>query len=210
MSKLKLVLAAAAGAVALVGATAADAASMLFQFDAANSSIMVTDQGIPLIYCNSCGVTASLATPFGDLTIDEGQTQTFDFATFHVSGTGLETGVEVHANLAFTQPDAPSASSDGSASYGTLYIPFVGRLTLGGLTWDPVPQITTSDGSQFTVAFQDLGGFNIGDVTDQVSITVDHVAAGVPEPGTWALMIGGLGMAGAMLRRRRQLQGAVA
>jgi hypothetical protein len=27
---------------------------------------------------------------------------------------------------------------------------------------------------------------------------------GVPEPASWALMIGGLGMAGAMLRRRRQ------
>ena len=34
---------------------------------------------------------------------------------------------------------------------------------------------------------------------------VDQISAGVPEPSTWALMIGGFGVAGAMLRRRRTL-----
>ncbi len=34
---------------------------------------------------------------------------------------------------------------------------------------------------------------------------VDPNAGAVPEPATWALMIGGFGMAGAMLRRRRSL-----
>ena len=29
----------------------------------------------------------------------------------------------------------------------------------------------------------------------------------VPEPGTWALMIGGFGLAGALLRRRRAVTG---
>jgi len=33
--------------------------------------------------------------------------------------------------------------------------------------------------------------------------TVAQVSGGVPEPATWALMIGGFGMAGAALRRRR-------
>jgi len=35
---------------------------------------------------------------------------------------------------------------------------------------------------------------------------VDHfdvTAAGVPEPATWAMMIAGFGMSGAMIRRRR-------
>jgi hypothetical protein len=36
-------------------------------------------------------------------------------------------------------------------------------------------------------------------------ITVDPIPGGVPEPATWAMMIGGFGMAGAMLRRRRAL-----
>ena len=37
------------------------------------------------------------------------------------------------------------------------------------------------------------------------SFEVDNLAVGVPEPATWALMIGGFGMAGGMLRRRRAL-----
>ncbi|WP_293379098.1 PEPxxWA-CTERM sorting domain-containing protein [Phenylobacterium sp. SCN 70-31] len=35
--------------------------------------------------------------------------------------------------------------------------------------------------------------------------TADPVAAAVPEPGAWALMILGFGAAGAALRRRRGL-----
>lgn len=35
------------------------------------------------------------------------------------------------------------------------------------------------------------------------SMEVDNLAVAVPEPATWALMIGGFGMAGGMLRRRR-------
>lgn len=43
------------------------------------------------------------------------------------------------------------------------------------------------------------GGFSF---LDEVSFSD---GAGVPEPGAWALMIAGFGMAGAVLRRRRQM-----
>ena len=40
---------------------------------------------------------------------------------------------------------------------------------------------------------------NIGPLLDNVSLSI----AAVPEPATWAMMIGGVGMAGGALRRRR-------
>jgi len=41
------------------------------------------------------------------------------------------------------------------------------------------------------------------------NVAFSAVGGGVPEPGTWALMIGGFGMAGAMIRRRKALAGVV-
>lgn len=53
------------------------------------------------------------------------------------------------------------------------------------------------------------GVFNVNSDYDINSISVSYQADGpavaVPEPATWALMISGFGMAGAMFRRRRGL-----
>jgi hypothetical protein len=58
----------------------------------------------------------------------------------------------------------------------------------------------------------DFGGYNVNKVvlsSTGNSFEVDNAAgafqAGVPEPATWALMIGGFGLMGAALRRRRSL-----
>jgi hypothetical protein len=58
----------------------------------------------------------------------------------------------------------------------------------------------------------DLGGVRANRVvftSSNMSFELDNIAvAAVPEPATWALMIGGFGGAGAMLRRRRALTAA--
>jgi len=203
MTKFSIIGVAGVAAAALM-ATSANAASMLFQFDAANSSITVTQNDQ---HCfPGCSLTASLTTPFDDLTVDEGTSQTFDFAKFHI-GNGIGAGsATIQATLAFITPDVGPASSTGSANYFTIF----GALDGGNLTWNSIAPITTADGSVFSVAFNNLHGLTLGSrVTDGVTISVDHVGnqtPAVPEPATWGLFLAGFGLCGQALRRRKQAQ----
>jgi len=201
----KLVMAAVAAA-AIFTASTASAASMLFTIDPTLSSVTVTQDSGRHLGCafpsNGCTLSASLATPFTPMTIAQGASQTFDFANFTIDPNGVGTEkYDVSATLAFLTPQAGPASTGGTAKYFTLF----GLVSAGGLTWsDPVQTLTASDGSTFTVAFQDLKGAQFGNtVQDNVTLTVNSVAAAVPEPASWGLMIAGLGLTGFALRRRR-------
>ncbi|WP_293677462.1 PEPxxWA-CTERM sorting domain-containing protein [uncultured Phenylobacterium sp.] len=93
-----------------------------------------------------------------------------------------------------------------------------GAQTLSGPGIYTPPSGPAADGDQ-SVGFRvyyDFAGQNVKSVTfSSTPLSPGHVAnsfefdglaatfAVVPEPATWAMMIGGFGMAGAMLRRRR-------
>ena len=47
-----------------------------------------------------------------------------------------------------------------------------------------------------------IGGFSLLPFGAEYNYSIDNLAATVPEPGTWALMIGGFGLVGAAMRRR--------
>jgi Protein of unknown function (DUF642)/PEP-CTERM motif len=68
------------------------------------------------------------------------------------------------------------------------------------MTWQPggFTFVGTGDDT-ITLASLDPQNSNAGVFFDNVSVS----GPAVPEPASWALMIGGFGMAGAMLRRRR-------
>ncbi len=77
-------------------------------------------------------------------------------------------------------------------------------ITLGSATFNSMQDTTGRHGCDNCL---DYGFDQHADVTATFTQTV---TGGVPEPASWALMIGGFGMAGAALRRRRTAVAAAA
>lgn len=80
---------------------------------------------------------------------------------------------------------------------------YIGGQIINGLSFPSGNQISGESNGQ--VKFAVNGGPLIKGVTfssSQNSFEFDNLAAGVPEPATWGLMILGIGMVGGMMRRR--------
>ena len=76
-----------------------------------------------------------------------------------------------------------------------------GVVSYANLGWTLETYTFVATGTSSVLTFTDLNtGSPYGAALDNVSIS-----AGVPEPASWALMIGGFGLAGSALRRRRAL-----
>lgn len=76
----------------------------------------------------------------------------------------------------------------------------IGGTTLG-FTQYGGPDLFTLNGN--TPVFN-LGTFNLSSITSGAAqIRISAVTAAVPEPATWAMMIGGFGIVGASMRRRK-------
>ena len=81
-----------------------------------------------------------------------------------------------------------SAANDGSFGSGH------------NMAWKTGGFSFTGTGSSTTITLAAVTGGNGGVFFDKISV---DSAGGVPEPATWALMIGGFGLMGVSLRRRR-------
>jgi hypothetical protein len=174
--------------------------------------------------------SSELAVPGGEILVDDfegGPVQTGFTFTGGTLFTGSQTNVhDDPAGDASTYvvvlggPDVATLTTPTTISALSLYIGSVDTWnSISFYTGDNVlintilgPDLRAAAGGSSTVDvtdgrfFFDLAGQNVDAVTfssSQNSMEFDNIAASVPEPGVWAMMLLGMGGLGYALRRRR-------
>jgi hypothetical protein len=211
-------------AAAAMALTAASAHATVFTLDSytitANIGNADSNSGLTVD-------TKNLLNTSGGLDIDLGATnpQTFDLFKIYTPESSVnqddQNPVAITVSFDFSAPTPNTGGTVGGATQGNLIL--YGFFQDGSVNWNGdgvlnwtapgyanpgVMDISLSDGSFDTGILGLHGGSRDGYV---VQATFDWQndpngvisAGGVPEPATWALMIGGFGLAGASLRRRR-------
>jgi PEP-CTERM motif len=145
-------------------------------------------------------------------------TTTFDLFKIYTNEPNVDGGDTNHQPITvdfnFTAPghlgddvDGVTFAVDGSTNYGAV-------------TWNGPAVLNFANGDILTITLSpetfnsdthsnDLNNGSNHGAEVQGTFTLTHAAVvtagGVPEPASWALMIGGFGMAGVTLRRRRTM-----
>jgi hypothetical protein len=202
----------------LLGAVAAAAIAMVA--GAAQASVILNHEDAGGSFRTFRGADSA---PVGRLTVSSSQT---------IEGFGVDVDLNGDTTLDFLIFNSDSGAllySSGATAFadtgaGYKYSnPFSFTFDVG-VTYG-LAAISAAGGNYFVDAVANsVGGFNF--LTDNqnvsghtlqtglnccdvgTSLVVGNGAAAVPEPASWALMIGGFGLAGAALRRRRALVAA--
>ncbi len=117
-------------------------------------------------------------------------------------------GQTYQLSFAYSHNFSANTSAQGSVSVGDLIGLFSHDTgSTSAPDWRTFTSTFTALGPTSTLLFTNTQGGNNGGVLLD-SVAIRQVAA-APEPSTWAMMILGVGLAGAALRRRREAAGAL-
>ncbi len=218
----KRLLAGAAALAILTAASAASAATVVLDTTIAEAGTGTTSQFSFAQFDSSLGTLDSVSLFFeaaytddsGTLTNNQNGNNAVDYtvtggASVTVSGnnftpftatfgTGQTRVVTFARRTQNTQQSTGAFSGEGDAT-GTLDTNLSSFVGDGSVTFDfaRLSLFKVAPGSATLSIVPQVGG------TAQLTYNYTEATAAVPEPATWALMSGGFGGAGAMLRRRR-------
>ena len=201
-------------------AFAAQASATVFTLD----SITVASHGVGDGNGLEVGIISHI--PLDGLTFDLGDDdpQTFDLFTIYSDEGTVNAGEDTVAKpisvaFDFSAPFPNDVGPVGGATNGVRQL--FGLIQYGKLTWNDGGQTEFTWGMPGNQGLMLItlsqGNFGAGPIHGQLfGYTVratfdwdrDPVVTAVPEPATWALMIGGFGLAGGALRRRRTVAAA--
>jgi hypothetical protein len=176
-------------------------------FPTVGSGGYVAEDGsyVGFVYVNGNGSAQELTSSSSLATIALNETYTLTVALGNDMTSSSNNGGQLSANIALL--------ANGSIITGASLTGLV-PTDAGGVMTDYMVSFTTTGGANAGLIGDTLkiqlgqdAGHSDYPVAEFDNVRLDGTVSAVPEPSTWAMMLGGVGVLGLMIQRRRQQQG---
>lgn len=169
-------------------------------------TVLAAAASLGAILLASAPASAAITFNLDNVNFNGGGSLMGTFTTSNDLTTLLDFSISTTANNNGWAGNFPGATYTLANAVSVLWSPTLG---LSAGFFSPISQIglvfaapLTTDGTQLALSNETVIKWN-GGVRFASSGTVSAVAGAVPEPTTWAMMVVGLGLVGASMRRRK-------